>query len=99
MRPATRLFQRVPLIKFVGGPHQAPKNVSHAAKSHPCAPDGVLPGSAGSSSQSSYFNSNSIEPEEGESFSRAELPPRFRYKGPSEAEIENICSGGATLIF
>ncbi|CUM45175.1 uncharacterized protein AC631_03463 [Debaryomyces fabryi] len=99
MRPAARLLQRVPLIKFVGGPHPAPKNISHAAKPHPCAPDGALPGSVGSSSQSSYFNSNPIEPKDGEAFSRAELPARFRYKGPSEAEIENITSGGAALIF
>lgn len=74
-------------------------NVSHAAKPHPCAPNGQLPGSVGSSSQSSYFNSNPIDPKEGEAFSRAELSPRFRYKGPSEAEIENICSGGAALTF
>ncbi|ODV79130.1 uncharacterized protein CANTADRAFT_26171 [Suhomyces tanzawaensis NRRL Y-17324] len=101
MRAATRLFKHTPLIKFVGGPHTAPKNVSHAAKAHPMAPNGELPGSgsSGSSAGASYFNKNPVEPQNGEFFSRSQLSSRFRYKAPKEEEIDNVITGGAALVF
>ncbi|KAK6457917.1 uncharacterized protein RJT20DRAFT_125799 [Scheffersomyces xylosifermentans] len=98
MRAAARLLNRVPLIKFVGGPHPAPTTISKAVKPHPLAPKGEIPGGAASSG-STYFNSNPIEPKEGEFFSRAQLSQRFRYKVPKEDEIEDIISGGAEVVF
>lgn len=58
------------------------------------APNGLRP-SAGSS----YSNTSSIEPKEGEYFSRSQLPLRFRYKLPKDDEAENIISGGAEIVF
>ncbi|KAI5956209.1 hypothetical protein KGF54_000684 [Candida jiufengensis] len=99
MRVSTRLFKHT--IKFVGGPHPIPK--SHAAKAHPFAPEGITPGSVGSSSNGtqsrSYHNSNPIDPQNGEFFSRSELPKRFQYKPIKEFEIENVSSGGADVIY
>ncbi|CAK7892015.1 hypothetical protein CAAN1_01S08130 [[Candida] anglica] len=95
MKASVRVFQRVPLIKFVGGPHLAPKNLDHSVKAHSQAPDGLKPSSA----KSTYFNSNPIEPEEGVFFSRSQLPARFKYSPPKQSEIDNVISGGADLVF
>lgn len=62
------------------------------------APNGELPGSR-STVKSTYFNSNPIEPKEGEFFSRSQLSERFRYKAPKASEAENVESGGAELVF
>ncbi|MDC6271318.1 ribosomal protein S36 [Acetobacter pasteurianus] len=103
MRVSSRLLKHT--IKFVGGPHPIPKQ-PHAAKIHPLAPEGLIPGSVGSSSGShsstqtrSYHNSNPIQPKEGEFFSRSELPQRFRYKPIKDFEIDNVQSGGADIIY
>ncbi|KAG2734887.1 hypothetical protein G9P44_002893 [Scheffersomyces stipitis] len=96
MRVSTTLLNRVPLIKFIGGPHLAPKNVSSAVKAHPMAPNGQIPSGA---AVSTYFNSNPIEPKEGEFFSRSQLSARFRYKAPKDLEIEDVLSGGADIVY
>ncbi|CAK9441492.1 uncharacterized protein LODBEIA_P53600 [Lodderomyces beijingensis] len=100
MRVSSRLLKHT--IKFVGGPHPIPKT-PHAAKAHPFAPEGVVPGSVGSSSSGQqtrrYHNSNPIEPKEGEYFSRSELSKRFRYKPIKDIEIDQVSSGGADIIF
>ena len=61
------------------------------------APNGLRPGS--SSGASRNFNSASIEPKEGEYFSRSQLPKRFQYRLPKEDEAENIIAGGAEIVF
>lgn len=66
---------------------------SSVAKPHPLG-NGVLP--AASKSTVSYAP---IEAKDGEVLSRAELPARFQYKAPKEDEIEDICSGGADLVW
>jgi small subunit ribosomal protein YMR-31 len=63
---------------------------------HPQAPNGLRP-SAGNATP--FFNSNPIEPKDGEFFSRSQLPLRFRYKAPKDDEMENITSGGAEIVF
>ncbi|CUM65333.1 uncharacterized protein PRCAT00002968001 [Priceomyces carsonii] len=55
--------------------------------------------SSSGSSGSSYINNNPIDPKEGEVFSRAELPTRFRYKPIKDSEIDNVNQGGAELVF
>ncbi|KAK6197455.1 uncharacterized protein RJT21DRAFT_123279 [Scheffersomyces amazonensis] len=97
MRSSARLLKHVPLIKFVGGPHTA-KHISHEVKPHPYAPNGILPSSI-TAAISNYFNSNPIEPKEGQFFSRSELSPRFRYKAPKDLEIDDILSGGADILY
>ncbi|ODQ47930.1 hypothetical protein PICMEDRAFT_15799 [Pichia membranifaciens NRRL Y-2026] len=87
MRATLRVLQRVPLIKFVGGPHTA----AHTpATIHPCAPAGLRPGSAGSSAASSgaavAFQS------------RNNLSKRFRYVPLDEIEIEDVLTGGADVL-
>ncbi|KAG7193345.1 uncharacterized protein KQ657_000762 [Scheffersomyces spartinae] len=100
MRPAVMLLKHVPLIKFVGGPHLAPAGISHSVKAHPCAPEGLVPAAASAASAivSSIFK-GSLEPKDGEYFSRSELPARFRYTPPTELEMEDIISGGAEVVF
>lgn len=93
MRPATRLLKYTPSIKFVGGPH---KLASHGAAAHPCA-NGVVPLSF--SAGAAATNQSPIEAGEGEWFSRAELPLRFQYKLPKQAEGEDIESGGADIVW
>lgn len=66
---------------------------------HPCAPEGVLPGQTGSSQQEAFVNTNSIQPKEGEAFSRSQLSKRFQYTFPKEIEIDDIISGGAEVVF
>ncbi|KAI5958730.1 uncharacterized protein KGF55_005729 [Candida pseudojiufengensis] len=101
MRFSQRLLKHT--IKFVGGPHPIPK--PHAAKAHPLAPEGIVPGSVGSSSSSSttqsrsFHNSNPVDPQHGEFFSRSELPKRFQYKPIKDFEIDNVISGGADIIY
>ncbi|RCK60638.1 hypothetical protein Cantr_08011 [Candida viswanathii] len=95
MRPATRLLKYVQSIKFVGGPHPVPK--PHSAGPHPMAPNGLRP--SGGDSAAAYKNSNPVEPQNGEHFSRSELSARFRYKPIKEEEIEQVESGGAELVF
>lgn len=73
---------------------------SHAIKPHPCAPEGLVPAAAAAASAivSSIYK-GSLEPKDGEYFSRSELPARFRYTPPSELEMEDIISGGAEVVF
>ncbi|KAK7680457.1 hypothetical protein QCA50_016455 [Cerrena zonata] len=73
--------------------------ISNAVKQHPCAPEGLVPGKGEVIKSTPYFNSNSIEPKDGEVFSRSQLSPRFRYSFPKEDEAENIISGGASIVF
>ncbi|KAI5950678.1 hypothetical protein KGF57_004226 [Candida theae] len=105
MKASIRLLKHT--IKFVGGPHPVPK--PHAAGPHPLAPKGVVPGSVGMSSSSSSSSSGSqsrsfhhkspVEPQNGEFFSRSELPKRFRYPTIKDWEIDQVSSGGADVVF
>ncbi|KAG5417835.1 hypothetical protein I9W82_005471 [Candida metapsilosis] len=99
MKVSIRLLKHT--IKFVGGPHPVPK--PHPAGPHPLAPKGVVPGSVGVSSngsQSRSFHHNSpVEPQNGEYFSRSELPKRFRYPAVKDWEIDQVSSGGAEVVF
>lgn len=61
------------------------------------APNGLRP--SGSTSNTAFHNSNPVEPQNGESFSRSELSARFRYKPIKEEEIEQVTSGGAEFVF
>lgn len=61
------------------------------------APNGLRP--SGSASNIKFHNSNPLEPQNGEAFSRSELSARFRYKPLKEEEIEQVASGGAELVF
>ncbi|KAK6465503.1 hypothetical protein DFJ63DRAFT_23678 [Scheffersomyces coipomensis] len=97
MKASAGILKHIPLIKFVGGPHVA-HHASAAVKPHPYAPNGLVPTSL-ASSISSYFNPSSIEPKEGEFFSRSQLSPRFRYSAPKEIEIDEVLSGGADIIY
>ncbi|EMG47978.1 Mitochondrial ribosomal protein, small subunit, putative, partial [Candida maltosa Xu316] len=65
MKSAVRLFKYIQSIKFVGGPHPTPP---HSAGPHPMAPNGLAPSKA----TSNFRNSNPVEPQNGEYFSRAE---------------------------
>ncbi|KAI5967161.1 hypothetical protein CANMA_003218 [Candida margitis] len=95
MKAAIRLLKHT--IKFVGGPHPVPTGP------HPLAPKGVVPGSVGTSSGSSqsrsFHHSSPIEPQNGEFFSRSELPKRFRYPTIKDWEIDQVSSGGAEVVF
>lgn len=91
------LLKHVPLIKFVGGPH-AHSAPSSKPQPHPCAPDGRLPKEVSASSSGSA-PLKPIELKEGEVLLRCELSKRFRYKPPSAAEVDQVDSGGAELVF
>ncbi|AOW29646.1 hypothetical protein MG5_04170 [Candida albicans P57072] len=97
MKTAARLLKYVQSIKFVGGPHPAPK--PHAAGPHPLAPEGLVPSGLNSTKSSTYHNSNPVEPQNGEFFARSELSARFRYRTIKAEEIEQVESGGAEFVF
>ncbi|GME85838.1 unnamed protein product [Ambrosiozyma monospora] len=94
MRASLAAFAKyTPLIKFVGGPHPIPKHIPGPPQPHPCAPGSLLPSKAGASSPSG--SSAAAVPFE----SRNVLSKRFRYAPLEEAEIENVISGGAEVVF
>ncbi|OBA22155.1 hypothetical protein METBIDRAFT_40638 [Metschnikowia bicuspidata var. bicuspidata NRRL YB-4993] len=94
MRQSASLLKHVPLIKFVGGPHQA---ATVAAKAHPFSPSGKMP--TLQKTQSSQPAWKPIELQEGEVLLRNQLSKRFRYMVPSTEESEQIESGGAGLVY
>ncbi|KAG0360543.1 hypothetical protein BG005_010460 [Podila minutissima] len=102
---------RTPLIKFLG-PRSALKQVHHEATRHPSAPkDAEYPlktgpiGMVSSSSSSSSSSSQQVTKTAGpHGASRtvlnfAELPNRYRHPQLTEAEIEAVEAGGATMIY
>lgn len=95
MRQSTTLLKHVPLIKFVGGPHQG---AAVSAKVHPLSPSGKLPTlTKAKAPQASTWKP--IELKEGEVLLRNQLSKRFRYSAPSPTETEQIDSGGADLVY
>ncbi|KAF9380076.1 hypothetical protein CPB97_008593 [Podila verticillata] len=99
---------RTPLIKFVG-PRNALKQVHHEATRHPAAPkDAEYPLKAGpigkvaSTSSSSSPQVTKTAGPHGASrtvLDFAELPNRYRHPQLTEAEIEAVEAGGATMIY
>ncbi|KAG0341582.1 hypothetical protein BG000_008641 [Podila horticola] len=97
---------RTPLIKFVG-PRSALKQVHHEATRHPAAPkDAEYPLKAGpigkvASSSSSQQVTKTSGPHGASRtvLNFAELPNRYRHPQLTEAEIEAVEAGGATMIY
>ncbi|AWU76539.1 uncharacterized protein C5L36_0C04715 [Pichia kudriavzevii] len=88
MKASLRILQRVPSIKFVGGPHPI---VSHPVGAHPCAPNGMRP-SANASPVASASAASNVAFQ-----SRNNLSKRFRYRPIEEIEIEDVELGGALI--
>lgn len=61
------------------------------------APLGKMPTGAGGSAQSESTTIRALK--DGEVASRSMLSLRFRYKAPSAAELSEIDSGGADVVF
>lgn len=67
---------------------------------HPMAPQGLVPALASGGSSSDSGSGGSISGLGQESVaSRNLLSARFRYKAIDDLEIEEIMSGGATVVF
>ncbi|OUT24101.1 hypothetical protein CAS74_000484 [Pichia kudriavzevii] len=98
MKASLRILQRVPSIKFVGGPHPIgmfPVTVINSIYSHigahPCAPNGMRP-SANASPVASASAASNVAFQ-----SRNNLSKRFRYRPIEEIEIEDVELGGALI--
>ncbi|KAG0014980.1 hypothetical protein BGZ82_001579 [Podila clonocystis] len=100
---------RTPLIKFLG-PRSALKQAHHEATRHPAAPkDAEYPLKTGpigkvASSLSSSSSQQVTKTPGPHGASRtvldfAELPNRYRHLQLTEAEIEAVEAGGATMIY
>ncbi|KAJ5611601.1 hypothetical protein N7528_008706 [Penicillium herquei] len=103
---------RTPLIRFVGK-RSVPKSVDHTPRVHPASPTGNLPdsfaayrakaqqhgplGRAQFTGGTSGASLGPIRPSSGEFFDRAELPTRFGRLLLTDAEIEAIETGGASM--
>ncbi|CAN6639875.1 alpha-ketoglutarate dehydrogenase subunit 4, mitochondrial [Trichomonascus vanleenenianus] len=105
MRP-TQITLRTPLIRFLG--KRTFPEVDHTPRVHPASPYKELPPSF--TSFAAYRKNaqthgplggkgRPIEAAPGEFFARRDLPPRLQYKGFSDAEIDNINSGGAEIVY
>lgn len=102
---ASIVAYRVPLIRFIGK-RSIPSTLDHSLKAHPEGP-GELPSSFAQYRQSAQTHgplarsSSTSSPAESGSvyLSVADLPKRFHYSQLSEAELENINSGGAFVVF
>ncbi|KAG0259160.1 hypothetical protein BG011_002820 [Mortierella polycephala] len=107
VRMAAVAQARVPMIRFIGPRSALPKE-HHEATRHPAAPkDADYPLKAGtptkaSPSSSSKPSSASTPGPLGTSrleMNFAELPKRFHHPQLTEAEIEAVETGGATMIY
>ncbi|QOU18354.1 hypothetical protein BRETT_000080 [Brettanomyces bruxellensis] len=78
-----------PMIKFIGGPHPIPRNVTSTV--HPCAPGNLLPSTASATPINQYSNFGIFQ-------SRNSLSKRFRYHQIDNLEIADIDSGGAAIL-
>lgn len=91
MRLSSTLLKHAQLIKFVGGKHTF--KLAGAAV-HPLG-NGVLPadvkgGASVGVSVSEGADSGGL---------RSDLPLRFRYKLPTQLEMDDVVSGGAELVW
>ncbi|GMM49890.1 hypothetical protein DASB73_008480 [Starmerella bacillaris] len=83
--------QTVSLIKFLGK-RGVPKNTSHARVPHPLSSSSTLP--------PSFFSSESSKQESVATLtSTSQLPPRFQMPKLSDAEIDEVNSGGADCAY
>ncbi|KAF9318029.1 hypothetical protein BG003_011896 [Podila horticola] len=95
---------RIPLIKFVG-PRSALNEAHHDPTRHPAAPkDAQYPLKSGVVSKPPYASPSKVATSGPNGASRqflefAELPNRYRHPQLTEAEIEAVEAGGATLIY
>lgn len=64
---------------------------------HPMAPLGQMPKTVGGSAQPVSTAARALK--DGEVPSRSMLSLRFRYRAPSAAELSEIDSGGADIVF
>ncbi|VVT50061.1 uncharacterized protein SAPINGB_P002581 [Magnusiomyces paraingens] len=106
MKP-TSVTLRTPLIHFLGK-RTVPVNIDHTPRPHPMSPTGKLPPSFSSFTPSAGIAASSgstatalkyTPPAPGEYAAIKDLPARFRFKTLSDAEIENINEGGASVLF
>lgn len=83
-------------------------NIDHTPRPHPMSPTGKLPPSFSSFTPSAGIAASSgstatalkyTPPAPGEYAAIKDLPARFRFKTLSDAEIENINEGGASVLF
>ncbi|KAG0082273.1 hypothetical protein BGZ93_006266 [Podila epicladia] len=95
---------RIPLIKFLG-PRSALNEAHHDPTRHPAAPkDAQYPLKTGVISKATSASPSKVATSGLHGASRqfmdfAELPNRYRHPQLTEAEIEAIEAGGATLIY
>ncbi|ODQ67301.1 hypothetical protein NADFUDRAFT_81821 [Nadsonia fulvescens var. elongata DSM 6958] len=113
MNPTRVVAKHVPLIKFLGKRTHSAKNISsdistpHTHSQAPAAlPDSFVQyrlraqqhGPLGATVLKAP-SKGSIAPVAGEYFLTRDLPSRFHYTKLDQAEIEEINSGGADLLF
>ncbi|KAG0204992.1 hypothetical protein BGX28_003242 [Mortierella sp. GBA30] len=94
---------RVPLIKFLG-PRSALHEAHHDPTRHPAAPkDSEFPLKVRSPSKSTAASSSKASSAPGGASRHfldfSELPTRYRHPQLTEAEIEAVEAGGATMIY
>ncbi|KAI8599918.1 hypothetical protein EDD21DRAFT_378542 [Dissophora ornata] len=99
---------RTPLIKFLG-PRSALHEEHHAATRHPAAPKdaeyplkAAAPKAASPSTSSSKSSTTTTQGPLGTSrqiLDFTDLPARYRHPVLTEAEIEAVEAGGATIIY
>lgn len=103
---ASIVAYRTPLIRFLGK-RTVPSSLDHSLKAHPEA-TGDLPSSFaqyrqkaqthGPLARSSSTATNTAD-DAGVFLSVSDLPKRFHYSALSDAELDNINSGGASVVF
>ncbi|CAO3567810.1 unnamed protein product [Mortierella alpina] len=106
IRMAAAARARVPLIKFLGPRRLLPKE-HHEPTRHPAAPkDSAFPlktiAPTSSPSQSRPASTSATSGPNGvsrQTMDFAELPARYRHPPLTEAEIEAIETGGATMVY
>lgn len=101
---ASIVAYRTPLIRFIGK-RSVPSTLDHSLRAHPEGP-GELPSSFAQYRQKAQTHgplarssSTSAPADSGVHLSVSDLPKRFHYSQLSEAELENINSGGAFVVF